>query len=423
MTSLQRHDTPAPPCSPSAPRDGDSTQTSPGIEWSIGDRVTRLRQIGSSELYPLPVPERSDKLPSARRAKADDVTPVVPVEEEITLGSLETCQICIQDPKGRVSKRHARLYYSQDVWHILDLRSKNGLTVDGVKQLSARLSPGMVLGIGGVPLIAESARLMELRCYLARVMGWGWNGDPADRAVERALQTLRAAQVQREVIWLRGTEDTAQVAQDLHRYLIGGQGPFITCDPKRKIDKGTARRPGNEVDLEKAVNAARGGTLCVRACRLPEGFAALVESLRTSEDLPAQIIVCDDDVHRERPEFLVHPLVIPPVSERPVKERENVVREYFFDAMASLGVSALPRPEDRAWVMAHSSGSLQDIAKGALRLLALRVKGSFLAAASALDMRHQSLIKWVTRRQALPWLANDLSDEADDDTSGGESAE
>jgi hypothetical protein len=312
------------------------------------------------------------------------------------------------------------------VWHILDLRSKNGLLVDGVKQLSARLSPGTILGIGGVQLVAESSRLIELRCYLARVMGWGWKGDPADRAVDRALQTLRTAQVQREAIWLRGGEDIGQVAYDLHRYLVGGQGPFITCDPKRRIDRGTARRSGNEVDLEKAAHAARGGTLCVRASRLPRGFSALVDALRTSEDLPTLIIVCDDDAHRENrepPEFLVHALVIPPLSGRTLKERENVVREYFFDAMTALGVSTLPRPEDRAWVMNHSAGSLQDIAKGALRLLALRVKGSFLAAAGILDMRRQSLVKWVARRQALPWLADGHTDEPDDNTSGGESSE
>ena len=246
----------------------------------IDDRVIQLRQMGTDHVFPLRIPT-SD----SRRDPAG-------ISTGVSLGAAPSCDLRIHDPTRRTSKLHAVLRYNDPSWNVLDVGAKHGLLVDGVRQDTACLSPGMVLGIGSVRLLAESVRLVELRAFLARVIGWTWIDDK-ETAVEQALQRLRTAQLQRGPIHLQSDDDLVDVAKDLHRYLFGASAPFVMCDPRRSTTPETVRSPANWKDPHEALRAAAGGTLCFRRLRLPVDFVELVHRVRTSPEIAVQLMVCD----------------------------------------------------------------------------------------------------------------------------------
>ena len=119
--------------------------------WLIDDDVVRLRQWGTDIVHELPQP------PS----------------DGCTVGAAGTCAIRLHDPSRMVSRQHARLVRDRDRWLLVDLDSKNGLREEGVLRSEIALEPAAEIGIGGIALIAESRRSIELRGYLARMLGCG----------------------------------------------------------------------------------------------------------------------------------------------------------------------------------------------------------------------------------------------------------
>jgi len=179
------------------------TRTDVGAnEWRIDDELVRLRVWGTDHIHALPR-----------------------TGSEWTIGSLSTSGIRLQDRSGRVSRRHALLVRAGTAWIIRDLESKNGIHLDGARRAEVKLEPGVEVGIGGVVLIAESSRLIELRAFLSRVIGW-----TTDRveAVDLALRAVRAASARRATLVLSGEDDLVPIAQTIHRYALGDDRPFVT---------------------------------------------------------------------------------------------------------------------------------------------------------------------------------------------------
>src|ERR1041384_558466 len=150
-----------------------ATKTDLGADaWAIDDDVIRLREWGTDRIYPVPGE------PGAM----------------ITIGSSEACSLQLSDPSGCLSRQHVRLVREATRWIAHDLDSKNGMRLDGVRRPKVLLEPGSELGVGGITLIAESARLITLRGFLARILGW--SSDRAE-AVDLAVRSVRLSATRR----------------------------------------------------------------------------------------------------------------------------------------------------------------------------------------------------------------------------------
>lgn len=371
-----------------------TTYTDPILtEWAIADEVIRLRRKGTTESHEL----RRPSTPGV-----DLGHPRYPTSPtDLRLGAGRDCDIRLDDPTHRVSQNHALLFHKDACWNLLDVGSKNGLRVDGIKQYSARLEPGMEIGIGGVTLVAESPRYIELRSFLARLLGWGW-GDETEEAVDRAMQSIRAAQRRRTPIALSGEGDLVPLARELHQHMFGADSPFVICDRRRLSGKSTetVRSPRNIADPQEALAAARGGTLCLRNERLPENLMTLLERVRFS-GAQVQLVVCsadDRELHLRSAEHIA----IPHLRSRDARQISFLINEYFSDAERILAVRTRASAAERAWILEHSAASIPEISKGTLRLTALRISESLAEAAERLDMKGVSLRRWLGRRARPP---------------------
>jgi hypothetical protein len=353
-----------------------ATKTDLGTDgWMIDDEIVRLREWASDRSHPLP----SD--PSA----------------EVTIGSSEACSLQLSDPSGRLSRQHARLARDGNRWTVRDLDSKNGLRLDGTRRPKALLEPGSELGLGGITLIAESHRLIALREFLARLLGWS---DDRSEAVDLALRSIRLSATRRAALALCGEGDLIPIARGLHRYSLSAERPFVLCDPRRRpTDEHAALE--NYTSAMSALRAAAGGSICVWPKRLPRDFAELTAALR-DPSVRVQLIACGQRPS-DRTDLVSAPIEIPPLSTR-ADELERVIDEYASEAGELLGIEQTFSEVDRDWVLRNSAASLPDIEKGTLRLVALRDSGNVARAATKLGMAHASLGEWIGRRR-LPWAS------------------
>jgi pSer/pThr/pTyr-binding forkhead associated (FHA) protein/putative methionine-R-sulfoxide reductase with GAF domain len=84
--------------------------------------------------------------------------------ETLDVGRDPACGLVVEDP--RVSKRHARLRWTDGGWTLEDLGSKNGTLVNAERADGRRLGDGDTLSLGGLParfetLTAEEAATLE----------------------------------------------------------------------------------------------------------------------------------------------------------------------------------------------------------------------------------------------------------------------
>ena len=317
-----------------------------------------------------------------------------PPVAELTVGAADGCGLRLDDPSGRVSRLHALLVRDDERWRLRDLGSKNGLRLDGARRAEILVEPGAEIGIGGLTLIAESRRSVALRRYLARVLGWG---SARASAVDHALRSIRLAVARRAPLILCGDGDLVPMAHSLHRHALGAERPFVLCDPGRAEGPATVRAVGNVEDGVRALTAAVGGTLCVRSRRLPADFAAVDQALRDPA-VPVVLLVCAPPSYDCAP-FGTAPITVPSLRER-ADELDRIIEECADEAVRELGALRGGFADaDRAWVRAHAAGSLPEIEKATLRLVALRESRSLTSAAARLGMATVSLSRWIGRRQ------------------------
>ncbi|HEY0476079.1 MAG TPA: FHA domain-containing protein [Kofleriaceae bacterium] len=348
-----------------------ATKTDLGADaWAIDDEVVRLREWGTDQSYPLPA--------------EPDAT--------LTIGSSEVCSLQLADPSGCLSRQHAQLTREGTRWIAHDLDSKNGMRIDGIRRPKVLLEPGSELGVGGVTLIAESPRLIALRGFLARILGWS-----SDRieVVDLAVRSVRLATTRRAALALCGEGDLVPIARGLHRYSLGDDRPFVLCDPRRRATEQSATLENYPTGI-RAFHAAAGGSMCMWVKRLPRDFAEVTAALR-DPGTRVQLIVCGQRPP-DRKELVSAPIEVPPLSSRP-DEIERVIDEYAQDAATALHASASFNKIDRDWVRMHSATSIPEIEKGTLRIVALREAGNIARAAALIGMAHASLGEWIGRRR------------------------
>jgi pSer/pThr/pTyr-binding forkhead associated (FHA) protein len=217
--------------------------------WTITDPVFQLREATQDTLFEL------SALPQV----------------DAVIGSAHGSAICLRDPL--VSRRHARLTRDGDGWVVHDLESTNGMWVDGMRRASAPLTPGTELRIGGILLVAESARFVALRQRASRILGWSV---AQHDEVARALRALRVAASCRTSLILQGDGDLTPIVRQLHVEALGDERPFVVATAKNLRDA-----------LERAV----GGTLCLPMRRDPAAISVAFEWSGTT----SQIVVCVPD--------------------------------------------------------------------------------------------------------------------------------
>lgn len=337
------------------------------------DEVIRLREWGTDRVHVLPAP---------------------PVQGWY-VGTSTTCALRLTD-RG-ISLLHAELIHEQGQWRIRVLESAAGLRQDGEPRKEFALTPGVEVGLGATTLIAESPHTIALREFCARILGWG--GDRM-RAVEHALRAIRLAAARRSPLVLRGEDDQVPLAHALHRRVLGPAAPFVVCDRHRETLPASVRSPANHGSGVAAFEAAAGGSLCVRSSRLPHDLPELLR-LVDEPDSRVQLIVCMRSHARGGLLPGSTPIEIPPLGVREA-ELPRIIQAYADDAIAALHAPASGFSEDdHDWVMKHDAGSLSEIEKATLRIVALKITDNVHQAAKVLGMASVSLSRWLGRRMPL----------------------
>lgn len=353
-------------------------ETLPGLtRWGVDDDVVQLREWGSSRVHRLPTP------PSLNQEGTCG---------DWLIGSAEECYVRLSDPSRQVSRRHARLMRDRLGWTLLDLGSKNGFRLDGAPQVVATLEPGAEVEFGSVLLMAESPKLIALRQFVARILGWA---PERMGAVDEALRAIRSARLRRAPLVIRGEGDLVTIALDLHRRMVDADRPFVLCGPRRpSVDCNLRGIAATEQGLA-ALAAARGGTLCIRGQRRPLDFVRVALALH-APSCRTQLILCDES--RAEPESaLALPITLPSLLARH-EEVPRIIEEYCTDAALTLG---LRRPETvmqiREWIALHSAANLPAIERAAYRLTALQVFRTVEESARSLDIPAEMLRTWMNR--------------------------
>jgi hypothetical protein len=341
-------------------------------QWQMTDDVIQLREWGTDHAYTLPTDAAG----------------------EWTVGAAEGCDVQLSDISRYTSRRHARLSRDGSTWTLTDIGSKNGLWIDNDRRVSCALEPGLEIGIGNLRLVAESARSIELRAFLARLIGWS-----AQRRsqVDRALRSARELSARRTPLYLRGEGNLASVARTLHRRAFGPEAPFVISDPRRATSE-RAGAPPNQPDIRSAIEAATGGTLCVWAHRLPFGFEDVRSELEQSHLV--RLIICSYSIDDNPPPIsLWAPLTLTPLSQR-ADELDRVIDEYAFDAIVALSAKMTSfSVDDRQWTRRQRPQTLDDIETAVTRIVAIREFSTLEKAASKLGITHVALSRWFDRRR------------------------
>ncbi|HWO20997.1 MAG TPA: hypothetical protein VNO30_19655 [Kofleriaceae bacterium] len=236
-----------------------------------------------------------------------------------------------------------------------------------------------------------------LRGFLARILGWS---DECRAAIEHALCSLQLSITLRAALVLLGdTPDLVSIAQALHRRTLGAERPFVVCDRRRFDMRDSARLSLNHKSGVAAIEAARGGSLCVARAGLPRDFSSMVTIVRDPAT-SVQLIVCGEMGHADDP-YLVKPVPIqvPPLTAR-VGELTRIVDEYAQDAIATLDAFERDFTDaDRGWVVAHAASTWAELERVTMRIVALRNSGTIVEAAERLGMKPAALRGWIRKRK------------------------
>ena len=124
-----------------------------------------------------------------------------------------------------------------------------------------------------------------LRGFAARLIGFA---PERAQAIEHALRAIELAATYQAALVLCGDGDLVQVARGVHRHALSDEKRFVLCDPRRRTTDAGAQLASRPTGAD-ALAAAIGGTVCVRAKRLPRDFAELVAAVH---DARIRLVIC-----------------------------------------------------------------------------------------------------------------------------------
>jgi hypothetical protein len=223
--------------------------------------------------------------------------------------------------------------------------------------------------------------------------------------VDDAVDGVLTAVARGLPIALRGTSDLVPVAYALHRRILGADRPFVVCDPRRREAKGSVRVPPSRRTVALALEAAMGGSICLRSRRLPADFDRLRESVRDAAPFPT-VFVCLHGDDRVR-DLISRPLEIPPLAAR-AAESHRLLQEALDEAAAALGTRRLRIPRQARQGVLERVASFAELEKTALRIVALASAPNPSQAAVRLGMALVSLTRWLHRRPGLMSVLREL---------------
>ncbi len=179
--------------------------------------------------------------------------------QTVTVGTDDTCQLKLTD--SAISRRHCELSGGPGGYRLRDLRSTNGVFVEGVQVLDCRFTDKARISLGRSELKFEPAR-QQIHWPLSAHdrFGEALGISPGMRRVFAVLE--RAAEVDSPLV-LEGESGTGKelLAREVHRKSRRAEGPFVA------IDVTTLPEPLAEValfgqgDRPGAVSDAQWGTL------------------------------------------------------------------------------------------------------------------------------------------------------------------
>jgi FHA domain len=341
--------------------------------WLGHDKVIHLREWATDRAHALPDSDVRD----------------------CVIGSEESADIQLFDPRVLVSRRHAKLVRAGGgFWELKDLDSKNGIRAAGERVPRILVTPGLEIGIGSLTLVAENRTLVQLRAYLMRVLGW----DDAQRtAVDLAMRAIRAAAALRAPLSLASPDDVVAVARQIHRHTAHADAPFIVCGRRPREIDASVRVTATHADPAASFALAAGGSVCVRAENSPARFEQLLDAARDPR-AQAQLIICAS--MRSKRALVTSPrIVVPSLARRSTADVERIVTEYADEAIRELGASPTSFTDaNRAWVVKRAADSFADIEITTLRLVARNEAGNVHQAAARLGLSHVALGDWFRRR-------------------------
>jgi hypothetical protein len=296
------------------------------------------------------------------------------------------------DATGTVSRTHAQAEPVEvdgvRIWTLRDLRSKNGLRLDGRRCESCFLQPGTEVRLGSLRLVAESERLMGLFAWLRRILGWALE---RQAHVDQMARCLREWAAERAELVVVGDGDLVPEVRRLHRLVIG-ESVSLMCEPNG----------GDAAAVVRAVRTAVDGTLCVQVNRRVDA-RMVVERWRERElGVRPRLVFCTAElavastILKELGGQIVM-IRVPPLASR-VGEREALVQAYVGEAAHELELSEPGLTlHDMERLRALPFPNLAEIEETALRLVTLRTWG-VVAGAARLGLDEDSLRSWAGLR-------------------------
>jgi len=337
----------------------------------LSDEVFRLREWGTHRVVPLRVPANHHKLIEPTSTNA------------------------LQKSSRYLTRGIGELAYEGHSWRVKDWAGVADLKQDGAPTREAILFAGTEITIAGRTLIAESPRTIRLRAFCSRLLGWS---NERIGTVDQALRAIRLASSGRAVLVLGGRGNMVPIAVAIHRHVLGGVAPFVISDPRRENTPETVRGPANDREGARAFRKALGGTLCVRAERLPQDFGDILKAFR-EPDSGVRLLVCVGSSARGAFSMEFSSIDIPRLETRR-DELARIIIECSNDAIELLGA---PRhcltPQNLEWVSQLPSLTLPEIEKALRRIVAIKTSRNISTAASRLGMTPVSLTRWLARRK------------------------
>ena len=215
----------------------------------------------------------------------------------IYIGRSEVADVRIGD--ARVSRRHAALEITEREVRIVDLESKNGTFVNGVRVFGALLSAGDILRVGSIDLrvdLVPSATRVALpgATSFGRYLGMS-------AAVRRLYPIFERAAASRAALVIEGEVGTGKelLAEVLHEEGPHATAPFVVFDCTQP-PTGTDGALFVEAPGLGALERARGGTLFLdELAELAPGYqTTLLHVLRRIENVRL-IVATRRDLERE----------------------------------------------------------------------------------------------------------------------------